>query len=537
MKTAISLNVSRDGLMRTMRDQFTSKTTFISELIQNGRRAGATQIDITFEAPNRFSISDDGSGIDHPGALLTIGQSNWDDPSMIEAENPFGIGFASAIFAAHQINIFTAEWSASFDTEALLNFSPIDVKRHRQAGTRFELTLKEEFEEQTLKGLIKEMVRGFSLPVTFNGETLPRPHALDASPEAFQPFKYGRCHLKESGTQRNMVVYLQGFRVAGGGRFIRALDDGTIVHLDPSAFRARVPDRDVLVDQKEAMTAIKEGVNDAFEAFFLARKAEMTPEAFAEKYTVWIESEGLVNRGLLDDVPLHRSLWQAYSNPPTLCEYRDDCTFDIHQPQLPETTKIIGAWQPVDESDAAVSTYLYMLGWPALSSQLNESHWARRHTIDPDALKIDVTPMGEQKKTHFFGNYIDCNIVICDGVTLAPQDKALPTMRCYEYAVFDMSSQTAYVPRTAISQSAMEVLVHQLSSYISENEDYMEEMADEDAYELLSLLRVHEGHDKSQIIEEMLRGKILSELARAMAGEAFTVSFDEKGQPSVSAAA
>ncbi len=62
----------------------------IIEILQNARRAGATEVEITNEK-GLAAVRDNGSGIDDFSKLLDLGDSDWDQ-AMEEAEDPAGVG-------------------------------------------------------------------------------------------------------------------------------------------------------------------------------------------------------------------------------------------------------------------------------------------------------------------------------------------------------------------------------------------------------------------------------------------------------------
>jgi len=62
----------------------------IIEILQNARRAGATEVTITNEK-GLVTVRDNGSGIDDFSKLLDLGDSDWDQ-AMEEAEDPAGVG-------------------------------------------------------------------------------------------------------------------------------------------------------------------------------------------------------------------------------------------------------------------------------------------------------------------------------------------------------------------------------------------------------------------------------------------------------------
>lgn len=69
----------------------------LAELLQNARRAGAHEIDIdVIEADGAkfLVLRDDGSGIDDPAKILTLGDSGW-SRDIARSEDPAGMGVFS----------------------------------------------------------------------------------------------------------------------------------------------------------------------------------------------------------------------------------------------------------------------------------------------------------------------------------------------------------------------------------------------------------------------------------------------------------
>ena len=99
----IQLKVDETKLVTNLRHAFTRRSNVISELMQNARRAGATEIHITLSS-DKVIISDNGVGIDDFSDLLTIASSGWDAETMAE-ESPVGLGFLSAMYACDFIQI------------------------------------------------------------------------------------------------------------------------------------------------------------------------------------------------------------------------------------------------------------------------------------------------------------------------------------------------------------------------------------------------------------------------------------------------
>ena len=66
----------------------------------------------------------------------------------------------------------------------------------------------------------------------------------------------GDVHLagtEDGKAAASTLLVLQGFVVSGDPRFDR---DGNVVHLDPRQFLARLPDRDVLIDEADVVKQV-----------------------------------------------------------------------------------------------------------------------------------------------------------------------------------------------------------------------------------------------------------------------------------------
>ena len=78
MSSTVTLQINSQRLIKNLMFSFTNKTTFLSELMQNARRAGATFVRFSFDEvwPNTLVVEDDG-GIANLQNLLTIAESGW----------------------------------------------------------------------------------------------------------------------------------------------------------------------------------------------------------------------------------------------------------------------------------------------------------------------------------------------------------------------------------------------------------------------------------------------------------------------------
>jgi len=107
----IQAQVSQQLLSKTTRLFTGTLAGRIIEILQNARRAGATEVNIT-NKENRVIVRDNGGGIDDFSKLLDLGNSDWDQNTE-EAEDPAGVGvFCLApkevqISSGHKIVVIT----------------------------------------------------------------------------------------------------------------------------------------------------------------------------------------------------------------------------------------------------------------------------------------------------------------------------------------------------------------------------------------------------------------------------------------------
>lgn len=167
-----------------------------NELLQNARRAGATQVKICFDPEKQtISFEDNGHGIADPASLLQLGSSNWDGD--VTSEDCAGMGFFSA--ASLEVEVISSgihpdtgdsyAWGATIGADDWTGEKEIPVEVYPHAaqvmttGTRFCILLSDMARFPFLKPshgtpadeLLRKLERCtkyFPLPVTFNGEPM-----------------------------------------------------------------------------------------------------------------------------------------------------------------------------------------------------------------------------------------------------------------------------------------------------------------------------------------------------------------------------
>lgn len=286
MNASVSLQVEKTALFQNLRHAF-SAGAVLGELLQNARRAGATQVSVSFDAGTKtITVEDDGIGISDLQDLLTAAKSGWEEETK-HTEHPFGLGFLSTLYVCTAIEIDTAGEAGSFSLHAktadLLDGKSVAVKAGARARGTMVKMLKTEgipgsgavqnFEDQ-----LDLLVKGFPIPVTLNGVELSRPNAMDQR-AGWVETDVGQMSINLQKPNVGLDLYLQGLPIGDSGRW----RTNHIVHLN-GKFMGKLPDRQYLVNHREADERIKRALHDMVYRMFEDEKAAMSAEDFVAKY-------------------------------------------------------------------------------------------------------------------------------------------------------------------------------------------------------------------------------------------------------------
>ena len=564
------LTANREGLVPHLSDQFASKTTFLMELIQNARRSGSPDVRIDFDPEaSTLTVSDSGRGIDLLSDLFSLGSSGFRADAELAGERPFGLGFAACLFAAERISIESRRFAVDFETASLLRFEPVDAGASDTGdddfypGTRIRLWLTPErlgdlasprcgMRETPLEGLrgrLEDLVAGFSIPVFFGDEELPRPHALtDEFVGDTVKIKASELKPGSAGDDR-FHFYLQGLPVAVGERSSGSVGN-VIVHLDNS-FRARVPDRNVLVDgedERAISLALAERDRVRFE-FLKAQKAAMSPEDFSLSY--WNAAKRFAPN-LLRDCPLPPSAYFLPSGPRRFepeargfarlirerssdFRVRGDCCLPASQLAMVATVED----DCIDIDDihpAAVYLVARARGIAIIAEDLPEGHWANS-APDMDPESPTVEPVGGFASVRLDGHYVcDRTIVFCDHFLIDPNDGS-GVVRVDDCPVIDPQDQSRMLwPQGATARCFdTEHACLQFDDYIDGSDTFRVDWLESDAVALQQAINAASG-DVRKTLESII-SQSASSLSDLMKGREFRLFVDERGSIRVADAA
>ena len=172
----IRATIHEDAIQRISRFFDASFRETLNELFQNARRAGASKVEVTIEG-DHVTVTDDGSGITDPGAILAFGFSDWDQGTT-RREDPAGMG-VYALARKENIVITSRHRDAEEGWRVHLGprhftgetAAPVEKLPGDQApqGTSVSFNDSDAWELN-----VQGAARYYPLPVTLNGEELKR---------------------------------------------------------------------------------------------------------------------------------------------------------------------------------------------------------------------------------------------------------------------------------------------------------------------------------------------------------------------------
>jgi hypothetical protein len=523
------LKVNQGNLVKNLRFSFTDSCTVIAELMQNARRAGATQVEIDFAPETKtLVVRDDGCGIDCYQTLFTIAESGW-DAEIVEQEHPFGLGFLSALFACGHLEVESKGGRISMPTGEILSFKPVTVTPAVRcpAEARFEGDIcgcgsanvngpdgegvydcgdcgifftAESIGKTCWDGVttvrlggfkpdagqvasrLAELAKGFPIPVIFNGQALHRPWALDSGKE-FVDTRLGKVCLRgfgagEDWTQsvEELQICLQGLPVYRTQGYRCGDSMVNIVHLDSRQFHARLPDRDKLIDAEDAVMQVQGAVKQEAARKIRALKESLTPGAFAEGYRTLLKW-GCID--LLNDVPVIPCEVLAHIQHYPIKEGCSPVNLDRAGPVTREDVEngkvIIAELEDFDQLGAPAWMYAWHKGMLVYNNPLDDGHWLFRHRVDFNRQPVQVEIIGETHRAHFDGQWVCGDAAFCEKYRLTFGDDSV-----------DIGGDSIYLEDEGLfvvpKGDASGGVVGQASSYFDQHDNFNESVKDEDEW-------------------------------------------------------
>ena len=190
----IRARVHDGALSRVTRMYAAGLADVFTETLQNSRRAGATRVSVTIDAsedaPGALSVTvtDDGAGIADPAVLLSFGENGWSE-DLVRREDAAGMGFLS--LARRGCTVASRPRAASSETAPAwrVDLTPSHFLGEEEAAIVFDegaprphgtaVRFDADEAREAIRRALENAARHYPLPVTLDGESLPRRAFLD----------------------------------------------------------------------------------------------------------------------------------------------------------------------------------------------------------------------------------------------------------------------------------------------------------------------------------------------------------------------
>lgn len=525
---AVAVTSDTSTLLRALAKTFTRGTIFVSELIQNARRAGATLIRVTI-TPEEFTVVDDGVGIADFSDLLAMAKSGWEE-SVQRSDRPYGLGWFAGLFNATSIEVISRGQRLAASTEHLLALRPVGLEPVEfTAGTT--MTLRGHGRSvMDLERAVTHLASSYPVPIELNGTLLERPRAVDA-PLDWVDIGIGLINRACLLTGGGYSLFLQGAPIGrdmhGRGSYRSTFG---YLHLDSTQFEGRLPDRDCLIEPEKAHLRIEEAVRLGALREIEALRPGMTDEDFIGTYGERLaELQAWELLSSFDCVPTR---WVTrYDVDGGRLALNSDCEDGWNSPEGAVVSRAELAARGVFSDDdhgedvRAAAWVAFKGGYRVrLCSSGLDVHWLGEMvaTVQADEITVRLEdPVGEP--TSVDGSWADCTLRVAKRVFLVHATLGEVEVPSGE-GVFVIDDGTIYArPDTAAC------VVYQCSDFLGENDYFREDKADEaqDAFEI-SLSRII-NQDPTQTLTAFLRKGLPWSTPQDLRGQKFTVVFDDSG--------
>lgn len=525
----IQIRLNEAGALRNQRYAFSDRFTLVTELLQNARRAGAARIDVHYDATARLlQVQDDGGGLDDFQKLLSFHESGWNATISAE-EHPFGVGFSKCLYAATRCVVTSYHQRVDIDTTAALDKACFAVENSTEvvAGTRIEL---HGVELPDLDNRIETLCLGFPVDVWFNGKALTRRFAAEHLATMPTPIGVIRLAGQQDGLDsHDTMVFLQGFCVMKPTGY--GLDRVNVVHLDSRQFMARLPDRDKLIDEDVQKKRIDAELKACWRRTLEAAKNQLTPANFVDTYYRAMQAWGQLD--LLNDLDvLPAQLFEAIVDYPIQDNSGSrDC---VRQVALAPSRQAIesGAVKLVslnwmDDGNAAHWMLARGKGYLVFDwISLHPDHWVQRHVRFLEDETAHVEAVMEQTRLQFEGRWVWPTVILCESVLVRIEGDVVEIVDsgvCHGDVLYIPAGETSGEP------------VRQVSSFVDENDQYLESDMNADRDALADLIRRLRSVDPVQTLDSLLQELRLGKYP-LLHGKAFQVTVGVGSAPGHSVA-
>ncbi len=521
----VAMKVNPTHLVKSLRFSFTQKTTVLGELMQNARRAQATQVEFSFCPGTKvLQVSDDGCGIDSIETLLTVAESGW-DAELVAQEHPFGIGFLSALFACRHITVASKSGCIDVATEEVLAFKPVAITPVEAWNGITTLTLHDvDLDYDKMAVELKRLACGFPIPVIFNGENLARLAALDSGLE-FVMSDIGAVYLhgleEPMGAVYEFDVFLQGLPIYRSHPYPSARH---IIHLDSAQFHARLPDRDKLLDEAEVIQQIKAMLAVEIEKRLLSLKDHSAAEDFVRFYEMMRHWHLLALLNDVSVVPVE-ALTEINDYPVCDTDIFDEFELRVNKAMSRTDLEARGVVSIDDDiHDEGAARYLFARAKDYLiySGQLDSGHWLQSLVRDLSTEALSIELINETHTAQFQGSWRWVTVRFCDAYRIKLGNDWVEITEDAFYQGYD-NGEEVILPK---GDSSSQVLA-QISSYRNEFDEFQQLSYESDCDAFVSFVVANTATDPAQAMKRLLPDFCG---CPSLYGKMFSLTLDENGK-------
>lgn len=527
---AKTLTASSDtrSLLKALSATFTNSTTFVGELMQNARRAGATGIAIRI-GEGFYEITDDGIGIADFAKLLSIAVSGWEE-SVQKSDSPYGLGFLSTIYASQNIEVASGHTMFAATREQILALEEVEMQHLDTpiAGAVIRMHGINQTAQQLLSAT-KNYAQGFSLPVTIDGVPVDRKHAVGVLDVVAT--SYGHASLDVARGAPVGYFYLQGLPIRCERR---SFAHAGVVHLDPILFRGRLPDRNELCNANESEKEFHRlwRENAIRELGVLAES--MGSKAFITQYGKRLQSLGAWDMlSAMDHIPAD---WVCqYSETPRKRDSNSDSgrasgTEAVSRDEIAsagvylETAEGYG-----DEWKQMLVAHLLHANNKTVASYAPEKHWISDHLIEVTEENVELVPGNVIASESTDIHYSSITLVLVDSLSLRLTSPVhgLPELTPVPLA-FDESEGKLYF--TLEGSDDTYSLMYQVTNFVDGDSEVWDESSESESHDRVqSTIRAMIHQDPSSLLDAVLRSGLPWKTPDMLKGSNFQVSFDADG--------
>lgn len=537
-------SVNETRFLEHMKTLFSTSTTVLAELLQNGRRAGANRIDFDYdEATSSLTIMDNGCGISDFRTLITVAESGWSEET-IASERPFGIGFFSVSFSAKSVVVESRGKKIEFSSEDLIAKRQIAVQPSSFiGGTRIEL-IRCKLDQAAIQKALGYYARGFATPVFWRNEELPRPHAQAnlngvTTPVGFVHIPGLHGNARDVCHEPHGYVYCQGLPVAVAG-FTRLYGPGNqdvqVVHVDHHVYSPRMPDRDSLIDADKAAKDFVEALKALWREHISVKKFEMSSDDFVDEY--WDVAKAVGCLEVMSDVPvLPRHVVHYVVDTPVLQHDGDsymsriEARVTLDDVQSGSITLCKDFYEAENGDDFAKLTFAKKARLLFVNRGLPADHWANAFLWDFDEEEVKVSGK-VVAQGDFSGGWVEGVIKLVDKLSLTMLGQTLLINEAFSVGE-NWDTAAFMVPLDAAKRgSHTGYVLRQQSTYVNENDAYCETDYELDRDRFDDQVAILAGEPGAETVKKCLMSAGAGRKTN-LRNKTFTVRFDDEGSITV----